>query len=114
MQNLEGDRPVVAQVLGEEDGGHAAAPELTLESVRRGKGRLQRGAQVRQTGLLVEGDLIYQRWGRGTSKAMGGVHRVPRGDTHGPHRRSAAPDEPRPRFRVAPPGLEPKAAGGQP
>ncbi len=33
VQHLERDRPVVPQVLGEEDGGHAAPPELALEPV---------------------------------------------------------------------------------
>ena len=53
VQHLERDRPVVPQVLGEEDGGHAAAPELALEGVRCGERRLQLRAQVRQRlGLL--------------------------------------------------------------
>ena len=33
VEDLERDRAVVLQVLGEEDGGHAPAPELTLECV---------------------------------------------------------------------------------
>jgi hypothetical protein len=41
VQHLERDRPVVAQVLSEEDGGHAAVTELALESVGGGEGRLQ-------------------------------------------------------------------------
>ena len=32
-QDLERDLPVVLHVLGEVDGGHAAAPELALEGV---------------------------------------------------------------------------------
>ena len=54
MQHLERDRPVVPQVLGEENGSHAAAPELALEGVRWGEGRLQLRAQVRQTARFVE------------------------------------------------------------
>ena len=41
VEHLERDRPVVPQILGEEDGGHAAPPELALEGVRRGKRRLR-------------------------------------------------------------------------
>ncbi len=33
VEHLERDRAVVLQVLGEEDRGHAAAPELPLEGV---------------------------------------------------------------------------------
>ena len=33
VQHLERDRPVVPQVLGQEDGGHPAPPELALEPV---------------------------------------------------------------------------------
>ena len=33
MQDLEGDGPVVPEVAGEVDGGHAAAAELALEGV---------------------------------------------------------------------------------
>ncbi len=42
VEDLEGHRPVVAEVLGEVDGGHAAAPELAVEPVAVG----QRGAQA--------------------------------------------------------------------
>ena len=45
MQDLEGHRPVVAEVVGEVDCRHPAAPELAVEPVAVG----QRGAQaVRQ------------------------------------------------------------------
>ena len=37
-QDLEGDRAVVAEVLGQVDHGHAAAPELALEGVAVGEG----------------------------------------------------------------------------
>ena len=33
VEHLEGHRPVVLEVLGEEDRGHAAAAELALEGV---------------------------------------------------------------------------------
>jgi hypothetical protein len=36
VQQLERDRPVVPQVLGEEDGRHASAPEFAHEGVRLG------------------------------------------------------------------------------
>ena len=42
MQHLERDRAVVPEVLGQEDRGHAAAPELALEPValRQAAGKL--------------------------------------------------------------------------
>ena len=46
-EHLERDRPVVPQVLGEEDGGHAAPPELAPEGVGWGQGLLQLRAEVR-------------------------------------------------------------------
>ena len=33
MQHLQGDRPVVLQVVGQVDRGHAPAPELSLERI---------------------------------------------------------------------------------
>ena len=55
VQHLERDRPVVPQILGEEDGGHAAPPELALEGVRRGKRRLQLHPEVCHRARCVEG-----------------------------------------------------------
>jgi hypothetical protein len=48
VQHLECDRTLVPEVLGEEDGRHAAPPELALEGVGRGESSLQLGAQVGQ------------------------------------------------------------------
>ena len=36
-QQLEGDRPVVPQVVGTIDNGHAAPPELAVEAVAAGQ-----------------------------------------------------------------------------
>jgi hypothetical protein len=33
MEDLDGDGAIVAEVMGEEDRGHAAVPELALEGV---------------------------------------------------------------------------------
>jgi hypothetical protein len=38
QQHLEGDRPLVTEVLGEVNRGHAAAPELALEGIAAGEG----------------------------------------------------------------------------
>ena len=45
LEHLEGDRPVVLEVAGEIDRGHAAAPELALEhvAVAQGVGEERRG-----------------------------------------------------------------------
>ena len=37
VKHFQGDRPVVAEVMGQVDRGHAAAPELALEAVAVGK-----------------------------------------------------------------------------
>ena len=55
MQDLEGDRPVVAEVVGEVDRGHAAAAELALDRVAAGESCLQRCASVGQGWSLVVG-----------------------------------------------------------
>ena len=39
-EHLEGDRPVVPEVPGEVDGGHAPAPELALDQVALRNARL--------------------------------------------------------------------------
>ena len=41
MENLEGDRPLVPDVLSQVDGGHATASELALERVAAGQGGLE-------------------------------------------------------------------------
>ena len=46
VEHLERDRAVVAEVLRQVDGGHAAAPELALEPVAVGEGGLERGAEI--------------------------------------------------------------------
>jgi hypothetical protein len=45
-QDLQGDLPVVLEVLGEIDGGHAALPELALEAIAVVKGGLQLGERL--------------------------------------------------------------------
>jgi hypothetical protein len=46
VQDLEGDRAVVLEVLGETDGGHAAAAQLALDLVPAGKGSPEAIQQV--------------------------------------------------------------------
>ena len=41
VEHLERDRPVVLEIVGEVDRGHAAAPELALERVAVGQGGLE-------------------------------------------------------------------------
>jgi hypothetical protein len=36
MQHLERDRPIVLEVLGEVDGGHAASAELSADRIAAG------------------------------------------------------------------------------
>jgi hypothetical protein len=61
VEDLEGDRPVVAEVLGEVDGGHAAAAELALDVVaveQRGVQREERIGSRQREGERVQ--LMYQ------------------------------------------------------
>jgi hypothetical protein len=51
VQDLERDRPVVPQVLGEEDGRHATAPEFAHDGVRRGQRRLKLRAEISHSRL---------------------------------------------------------------
>jgi hypothetical protein len=46
MEDLERDRPIVPQVVGQEDGRHAAAPKLTLEAVSAGQTFLEQCPEI--------------------------------------------------------------------
>jgi hypothetical protein len=46
MEHLERDRPIVAEVVGEKHGGHAAAAERALEPVAVAQGISQGGREV--------------------------------------------------------------------
>ncbi len=48
VQHLERHRALVLEILGQEDGGHATAPELALDGVSRKCG-LQRAGEVAQS-----------------------------------------------------------------
>src|SRR5262249_23731330 len=50
MENLEGNGPIVLQVLGEEDRRHAAAPQLALNTVAVAQGGLETIEDIGQTG----------------------------------------------------------------
>ena len=51
MQHLERDRPIVLEVVGQEDGGHAPAAGLTLDGV--GARRVLPGAVALRSGTAV-------------------------------------------------------------
>ncbi|HET6576974.1 MAG TPA: hypothetical protein VFG66_01545 [Gemmatimonadales bacterium] len=53
-EELEGDGPVVTEVVGEVDQGHAAAAELAVEPVAAGKGGREAGGRVGQRGVRSE------------------------------------------------------------
>jgi hypothetical protein len=64
-ENLEGDGPVVAEVLREVDNGHAAAAELALEGVAVGEG-VAEGVRNSDGGSWVNvGDEGKVTWGGG-------------------------------------------------
>jgi hypothetical protein len=54
FQHLDCNFAMVLLVLGEKDDGHAAAPELALEGVRRGERRLKLRAEIRHTARCGE------------------------------------------------------------
>ena len=64
-EDLERDRAVVLEVLGEVDRGHAAAPELALEGVAVGESRLEQGLRVHRKRASVEGRCSKSRLDEG-------------------------------------------------
>jgi hypothetical protein len=61
VENLECHRPVMLEILGEIDRGHAAAAELAPENVAVGQRGLQPGVNVRQKKARNELCAILQR-----------------------------------------------------
>ena len=55
-EQLEGDPPVVPEVLGQEDGGHAAGADLALDPVTVGQGELEAGLRLGHGARLVGWD----------------------------------------------------------
>jgi hypothetical protein len=51
-EDLQGDLPLMAKVLGQEDGGHASASDLSLDRVPVAQSNLQRFEKGRDTRLL--------------------------------------------------------------
>jgi hypothetical protein len=68
MQHLERDRPVVLQVMGEIDRGHATAPELALEPVALLESLSQGGWQG-GPGLREESEGMCPQGRRGATEA---------------------------------------------
>ena len=54
-QHLEGDPPVVPEVLGQVDGGHAAGAELALDPIAVGQGELEAVLRLGHGGDLSVG-----------------------------------------------------------
>jgi hypothetical protein len=54
VEDLEGDQPIVLEIAGEEDGGHAAPPELSLECVAAAQPFLELRPQVGHARTGVE------------------------------------------------------------
>ena len=54
-EEFQRDPPVVAEVLGQEDGGHAAGADLALDPVAVGQGELEPGLRLGHGGRLVVG-----------------------------------------------------------
>ena len=75
MQHLERDLPIVLEVVGEEDGGHAAPAELALDGVGAGEPILEDRAEVGQAGPFGKGGRavlpkLPERWGGGEHPAQ--------------------------------------------
>ncbi len=46
MEQLQGDRPIMANIVGQVDGGHATAPQFALEAVAIGQTALELLAEI--------------------------------------------------------------------
>ena len=57
-QHLDGDRPVVLEILGQKDGGHPALAELALEAVAVGESRCEARGRCRHLSPSVAGHLL--------------------------------------------------------
>lgn len=53
--DLDGDQPVVAQVLGQEHGGHAPGTDLPLDAIAVSEGGGKQRFLVSHSGMVVEG-----------------------------------------------------------
>ena len=74
MQDLEGDGPIVLDVVREEDGGHATPAELTLDRVGTGQPIVEDRAEIGHGGKLVtarDNDDHREVSGRGESQGDG-------------------------------------------
>ena len=65
LHNLDRDFAMVSLVVGQIDGGHSPAPELALDCVPRGKGRLQASEKVGQAELRGVGHPHHRAGGSG-------------------------------------------------
>ena len=59
MNHLDGDMPIMLQVLGQPDGRHAAATELSLDPVVAGKRGLEPGKNVGHAMIRVVMDGLH-------------------------------------------------------
>jgi Tol biopolymer transport system component len=88
QEHLEGDRPVMTEVVRQIDDGHSTAPELAVEGIGGGQGRLQLRGQVRQvSGLEVAGFHLERQnllRGRARGQALAGNPARPATHSSGP------------------------------
>ena len=61
MQHLERDRPVVLEVVRQEDGRHAAAPQLALERIQASQAVLESCTEVGHGKPRFRGVVIHIR-----------------------------------------------------
>ena len=62
LQHLERDVAIVLEVVGEEDGGHPAAPELPVDGVGAGESFLQPRAELRHACSLETGRRVPSQY----------------------------------------------------
>jgi len=55
MEHLQRDRPIVPTIMGQPDGSHAAASQLSLEAVAVGQGGLEAAGQGCGSGVITSG-----------------------------------------------------------
>src|SRR5690606_7523374 len=86
-EHLERDLPAVPFVVGDEDDGHASAPDLTVDAVPAREGRAETLEQVLH-GTCREGTSSKVPSGRGAASGAGGRRAALRGCTASDRRRS--------------------------
>ena len=64
LQDLDGDLSVVLQILGKEDGGHAAFAEFAFDAIAVGESELQAGEDTAHFDDTGRGEMRHRKYSR--------------------------------------------------